>query len=221
MGGASGASGASAVPRAPQAPREPLLAAFAAQVRAAASDHRQLAGWDDIIVELAAGDRHDPSDRRVVLAPSLVAVLPDLVARCLAAGLDVIVPDGEDPAAAIADAPVGVVLGELAVAETGSVLVREHALGDRVVTMLCHRLIQVVHADDVVARLDDVAVWLAAHAGSAAFVSLMTGPSRTADIERSLTIGVQGPEEVGVRVLTDPRGADPRGAADPVLRSAP
>jgi len=38
-------------------------------------------------------------------------------------------------------------------------------------------------------------------AGLPAYASLTTGPSRTADIERSLTIGVQGPNAVHVVVL--------------------
>jgi L-lactate dehydrogenase complex protein LldG len=89
----------------------------------------------------------------------------------------------------------------LAIAETGSVLVSEHDLGDRVVTMLCRRLVQVVDAGAVVDRLEAAADWLAERAGQPGFASLMTGPSRTADIERSLTIGVQGPDEVDVVVL--------------------
>jgi len=194
--------------------RSDLLAAFAATVLVAASDHREVMNWSDVVAELVS-DARQRSDRRVALAPTLVAAEPALPDALRDAGLDVVVPDADDPAAAVADVPVGVVRGELGVAETGSVLVSEHALADRVVTMLCNRLVQVVHAEDVVARLDDVAVWLSAHAGAASFVSLMTGPSRTADIERSLTIGVQGPQEVGVRVLTGDRTVDPMRTADP------
>ena len=35
------------------------------------------------------------------------------------------------------------------------------------------------------------------------YVTLMTGPSRTADIERTLTIGVHGPRELRVVVVAD------------------
>jgi L-lactate dehydrogenase complex protein LldG len=186
--------------------RAGVLAAFAAKVVLAASDHREVDGWTEVIAELA-DDADARADRRIAVSPTLVAAEPTLVEALGSAGLQVVVPGPEDPAAEVADVPVGIVRGEIGVAETGSVLVSEHALEDRVVTMLCHRLIQVVHADDVFPRLDDLAAWLSAHRGTAAFVSLMTGPSRTADIERSLTIGVQGPQEVGVRVLTGPRRA--------------
>jgi L-lactate dehydrogenase complex protein LldG len=142
----------------------------------------------------------------VALAPSLAHARPELVARFTDAGFEVAVPDGDDPAAAVADVPLAVVRAELAVAETGSVLVSEHALGDRVVTMLCRRLVQVVDAGTIVARLEGAADWLRQRSGQPGFASLMTGPSRTADIERSLTIGVQGPDEVDVVVLTTPSG---------------
>lgn len=170
-----------------------------ARVEAAASTYHELAGWDDVAAH-AAGLAD-----RVALAPSLHAAQPGLATRLEARGCTVVIPGDEDPAADVADVPVAIVAGELAVSETGGVLVAEHALADRVVTMLCQRLVQVVAADAVVERLEDVAVWLAERNGQAGFASLMTGPSRTADIERSLTIGVQGPDEVDVLVLT---GAD-------------
>jgi L-lactate utilization protein LutC len=190
--------------------RAGLLAAFEATVLVASSDHRQVAGWVEIVDELSA-DARERDDRRVALSPTLLVAEPTLPEKLRRAGLEAVVPDDRDPAAAVADVPVGIVRGELGIAETGSVLVSEHALADRVVTMLCHRLFQVVRAEDIVARLDDLAAWLSAHRDSASFVSLMTGPSRTADIERSLTIGVQGPQEVSVRVLTGDRSGDPTG----------
>ena len=110
--------------------------------------------------------------------------------------------DGDDPAAQVADVDVGIAEGVMGVAETGSVLVTEHPLGDRVTTMLCHRLVLLVPADRLVDRLEAAAAWLADRpTGVADFAALITGPSRTADIERSLTIGVQGPQEVDVVVL--------------------
>jgi len=169
------------------------------RVEAAASTYHEVAGWEQVAAHLAG------HADRVAIAPSLHAVRPDLAASLEQRGCTVVVPQTADPAADVADVPVAVVAGVLAVAESGSVLVSEHELRDRVVTMLCKRLVQVVAAGDVVDRLEDAAVWLAARAGRAGFASLMTGPSRTADIERSLTIGVQGPDEVDVLLLV---GAD-------------
>jgi L-lactate dehydrogenase complex protein LldG len=169
------------------------------KVEAASSTYHEVEGWEEVAAHAAAlGDR-------VAIAPSLHAAEPALAESLEALGRAVVVPGTDDPAADVADVPVAIVAGVLAVAESGSVLVSEHELRDRVVTMLCKRLIQVVVAADVVDRLEDAAAWLTPRGGQAGFASLMTGPSRTADIERSLTIGVQGPDEVDVLVLV---GAD-------------
>jgi L-lactate dehydrogenase complex protein LldG len=178
---------------------DPQRQLLRAKVEAAASTYLELEGWEQVAAHAA-----DQADR-IAIAPSLHATQPALAASLAARGCTVVVPGADDPAADVADVPVAIVAGILAVAETGSVLVAEHELADRVVTMLCRRLLQVVTAADVVDRLEDAAVWLAARSGQAGFASLMTGPSRTADIERSLTIGVQGPDEVDVLVLV---GAD-------------
>jgi L-lactate dehydrogenase complex protein LldG len=168
-----------------------------AGVEAASATYVELDGWEQVAT--LAREHGDV----IALAPSLAAARPDLAAIVGATGARVVIPDGDDPAAAVADVPVAIVAAELAIAESGSLLIAEHALGDRVVTMLCHRLIQVVAEGDVVDRLEAAADWLSVRAGQPGFASLMTGPSRTADIERSLTIGVQGPDVVDVVVLRD------------------
>lgn len=182
-----------------------LLDRFRAEAERASSRVLDLPHWE-AVAEHAARQAAAEGDEggRVVVAPSLATAVPGLEKALRAAGADVHVPDDDRPdvAAGVADSAVGIVRGELAIAESGSVLVSEHQLADRTVTMLCRRLIQVVERNQVVATLDDAAAWLAAHlAGTAGFASLMTGPSRTADIERSLTIGVQGPDVVDVVVL--------------------
>lgn len=180
-----------------------LLPRFAARVTEASSTYLEVAGWQQVAEH--AGGYSDV----VAIAPSLAAAQPEVRSLLEAAGVRVVVPDGDDPAAEVADVPVAIVRAEMGVAESGSLLISEHTLGDRVVTMLCHRLIQVVAASDVIDRLEGAAEWLAARSGQPGFASLMTGPSRTADIERSLTIGVQGPDEVDVLVLTEaPRTDD-------------
>ncbi len=165
-------------------------------VEASSATYLEVAGWDEVVGHVAG------LAARVAVTPTLASARPDLVARLHDHDVEVVVPDGDDPVAQVADVPVGVAQGMLAVAETGSVLVDEHTLGDRVVTMLCRRLVQVVTTDAIAARLDDTAEWLRARGGQPGFASLITGPSRTADIERSLTIGVQGPDAVDVVVLT-------------------
>ncbi len=106
--------------------------------------------------------------------------------------------------AEIADRAVGIVRAALAVAETGSVLLVEPDPVDRYVSLLTRHLIVVVREEQIVATLAEAFEWLASQPRAAAYATFVTGPSRTADIERSLTIGVQGPSRLTVALLTGP-----------------
>lgn len=109
--------------------------------------------------------------------------------------------------ASVADAPAGLSGAELAIAETGSVLLAENSLEARVVGMLTLTHFVFVSEDKLVPMLDDAAAILQqlARAGTDQrhYMSFVTGPSRTADIERTLTIGVQGPKTLCVILVAD------------------
>lgn len=98
------------------------------------------------------------------------------------------------------DVPVGFVLGMHAIAETGSVLLAESTLADRSVGMLTLTCVQIVQTETVLPGLDEAGAVLRRLAlrPKGAYATLATGPSRTADIEMSLTVGVQGPGKVAV-----------------------
>jgi L-lactate dehydrogenase complex protein LldG len=108
-------------------------------------------------------------------------------------------------AAQVADCDLGVSVARLAVAETGSVLLASHAVEDRLVGMLARTHAIVVPAGSIVASLDEAAQALrrltTPGEGQLRYIGFVTGPSRTADIERVLTIGVQGPRAVHVVVI--------------------
>ena len=89
------------------------------------------------------------------------------------------------------------------IAATGSLLLE---LGDphgRAATALPLIHAVFVRASTIVPDLYAVGDQLAAKlaAPEAAYLSITTGPSRTADIERVLTIGVHGPKELHILVL--------------------
>jgi L-lactate dehydrogenase complex protein LldG len=107
----------------------------------------------------------------------------------------------------VADAPAGLSHAELAVAETGSILIAENSLAARVVSMLTLTHFALVRTDDLTAVLDTVGERLQQLTrigpDQRHYISLVTGPSRTADIERTLTIGVQGPRTLCVLFVKD------------------
>ncbi len=88
------------------------------------------------------------------------------------------------------------------IAATGSLLLELSAPTERGATALA-----VIHAvflreSDIVPDLSALQPLLADRLASpTAYLSITTGPSRTADIERVLTIGVHGPKELHILVL--------------------
>jgi L-lactate dehydrogenase complex protein LldG len=88
--------------------------------------------------------------------------------------------------------------GLFAVAETGSVVV-SWPRDERGRALLAERLFLLVRDDQVVPTLDMALTRIEALIREGrSYVTLMTGPSRTADIERALTVGVHGPRELHV-----------------------
>lgn len=98
------------------------------------------------------------------------------------------------------DQAVGVSLAYRGIAETGSVFLDERHIQDRATSLMTLHNIVLVRRVDLVASLDSTPNLLReiATAGPGGYASFVTGPSRTADIEMSLTVGVQGPNQISM-----------------------
>ena len=131
----------------------------------------------------------------VIVASEVTQRMPGIRKALTSAGLKVREPASP---AETRDAPLGLSIAHLAVAETGSVLLSEPSLEDRSVGMLTLAQATICPTAALIASLDDAAPLIRelALATGGAFSTLVTGPSRTADIERVLTVGVQGPGKV-------------------------
>jgi L-lactate dehydrogenase complex protein LldG len=132
---------------------------------------------------------------RIVIADELARAAPELTAAFDRAGVPWALP-GEP--AELQREPLGASLGRLAIAETGSVMLAEPDLPDRAIGMLVAVQVIVCRTELLVPSLDDATPLLRELAlrPGGAYATLVTGPSRTADIERVLTVGVQGPGRV-------------------------
>lgn len=106
-----------------------------------------------------------------------------------------------DPETA-ATAALGVTGSSAAVAATGSVVLDSSAAGGRGASLLPPAHLCVVRASTVVAQTGDVLRPLGDRPGGLpSNLLLVTGPSRTGDIEQILTVGVHGPGAVHLLLL--------------------
>lgn len=104
----------------------------------------------------------------------------------------------------IRDAQVGLTGVDVAVAGTGTMVVSTGPGKGRLPTVLAPVHIAVISLDQIVPRLED---WLARERANgsvrmrdSANIAFITGPSRTADLEMVLILGVHGPGKVQVVV---------------------
>ncbi len=102
-----------------------------------------------------------------------------------------------------AEARIGISQMDWALADTGTLVQDATAIDKRLVSTLPTIHLALVASDTL---LPDMPTWLTSVGPEkSGYISMITGPSRTADIERVLTIGVHGPERL-VIVFVDELG---------------
>ena len=96
---------------------------------------------------------------------------------------------------------VGVARVAKGIADTGTCVVVTDDEETRLKTMLPETTVFILKAEDIVPHLADIAPFLRSRQadGRVSYTSFITGPSRTADIERVSAIGVHGP--LAVRIV--------------------
>ena len=132
------------------------------------------------------------------IALSDAPVLP-ILARDLAADEISVCP----AAAELFNYDIGITTAQAAIAETGTVILEAETERHRLVSLLPPVHIAVVYARDLVLTIGDALTRLrgAEPEQMSRAITFITGPSRTADIELTLTVGVHGPKELHVIVI--------------------
>jgi L-lactate dehydrogenase complex protein LldF len=121
------------------------------------------------------------------------------------------------------EATVGISGANMAIAETGTIVLVTNEGNADLTTTLPPVHIALFGIDKLVASLDDAVAVLRMLPRSgtgqimSSYVNWITGPSRSADIEQSLTIGVHGPREMHCVILDNGRGDM---LEDPIFRDA-
>ena len=149
-----------------------------------------------IVKRFTALDQAVAYVRELAAAPVAASTLPEEIREGLA---DL----GFASPAAYADTRVAVSHARAGIADTGSLLLELTDPVERSATALATVHVVFLQASTIVPTLcalaDELAGTLTAAGG--AYLSITTGPSRTADIERVLTIGVHGPKELHILIL--------------------
>lgn len=107
---------------------------------------------------------------------------------------------------AMEPAPVCISGVDALIAESGSVVLRSGAGRPRLASLLAPAYIAVARREQLVRGLGEAIALVRQRYGPAALedasaLTIITGPSRTADIELTLTLGVHGPHEVHVLII--------------------
>ena len=106
-------------------------------------------------------------------------------------------------------ADMGITGVDYAIAETGTCVLVPRKGVSRVVSLLPPIHVALVEPHQVYETLDDLfalrrLAFLLGRGDMGSYLSLISGPSRTADIEQTLVVGVHGPMEAHMVILAEP-----------------
>ena len=168
---------------------------FINAARNVGADVQSLANLEELVSYV-----NDRIDGSLMLPPCPSLVRSGVSAKLKAAGLDVLEQDFRSRGAAAAAGLTGANFG---IAATGTIVLESTDEAVRLATTLPEKHFVALDprkilptADEAVPLLNDFHKQL-----PQAYLAYITGPSRTADIERVLTIGVHGPAELHILLL--------------------
>ena len=106
----------------------------------------------------------------------------------------------------LAESGMGITGADYAIAETGSVVVLPRQGLSRLVSVVPPVHVAIVQPSDIVGTLDDLFAlrrleYVRNGGEMGSYLNFITGPSRTADIEQTIVVGVHGPREVHMVLL--------------------
>lgn len=99
---------------------------------------------------------------------------------------------------------VGITTAQAAIAETGTLVLDSARERHRLVSLVPPVHVAIVDAETIFETLGEALAFIHQNGHISPAVTFITGPSRTADIELTLTIGVHGPQELYVIVNEGP-----------------
>ncbi|MDD4732444.1 MAG: lactate utilization protein [Desulfovibrio sp.] len=142
----------------------------------------------------------DTKQRKVVAAPNLEeADFEKLAALCKAQDFDCIRQGMRQHLGGI---DIGFTVCQGGIAETGTLMLESNDEEVRLATMVAEHHVAVLPKSLIKADSYDLEQELGERLGNGpSYTALITGPSRTADIERVLALGVHGPLELHILLL--------------------
>jgi L-lactate dehydrogenase complex protein LldG len=96
----------------------------------------------------------------------------------------------------MAEVNIGITEANFAIAETGTIVLISNENRPRSVSLIPPIHIAVMRSDIIVENLDQLFFLVQNSSEPTSCMTFITGPSRTADIELNLTLGVHGPKEL-------------------------
>ena len=109
----------------------------------------------------------------------------------------------EELRAACATADIGITSADFALADTGTFVMLASPKEARLVSLLPPIHVGVIPASSILPNLDELFVRMSKPADLTSSMVLITGPSRTADIEQILVRGVHGPGEIHAVIVEE------------------
>ncbi len=165
----------------------------------------------DVIVDIC----RSPGSNGASLALSQFTSADELKRELVSRGLSVFVPESscshDELVRELAAAKAGITAIEYAIAETGTIVLSSDEAHSLLVSLLPPIYIALMKSSQISGTLDQIINKLAVERMTGPVpsrsVSFITGPSRTSDVELTLSIGVHGPKQLHIIIMESAPGA--------------
>ncbi len=161
------------------------------------TDLQLVSGLEEAVKTLVSlRDAHQWAAAAAHRHPLLDQIVPAL-------GLETLYTEERPDANSLEKCSVGITSCDALIAQTGSILLTSRSAGGRALSVLPPHHLVIAQADQLVPDLPAACDLLSARYGKnyPSFITFITGPSRTGDIERILVLGAHGPKNLTVILI--------------------